>query len=164
MHRIAPFALVCFLSFHVLAVGIESVPKGASDPVSESLKKMWQPITRPYARLTGQWQTWNLFAPDPLTRVSSLYIDVSESGEWQERLVFSHETFPRLRSTNMLKMVRHFSEVKEKYEEPRREFLLRLCIQENLGVGKEMRARFLSEDLLKPSETSESEYFFTCSS
>ena len=164
MKRIVHCALVCFLCFHVLAVGIESIPVSAKDPISLTLRKTVQPITRSYARLTGQWQTWNLFAPDPPTKVPSLHIDIREEGEWQERMLFSSETLPWWRSTNMLKIIRYFAEETDKYEGPRTTFFEGLCKELDLSRGTEARARFVSIDFMNTDETSLIEYLFMCTS
>ncbi len=55
-------------------------------PLSE-LRRMTEPFSQPYVNATGLTQTWNLFAPDPLTRTRRLearilYTDGS-SATWQ---------------------------------------------------------------------------------
>ena len=143
-------------------MGIEGIPVSAEDPISTALKETLQPITRPYTRFTGQWQTWNLFAPDPLTQVSSLHIDVLQEGQWQEKRIFSSDTLPWWRSTNMLKIIRYLAQEEEKHTESRMLFFEGLCREEKILPGAKMRARVASFNSLDPSDRSEKEYVFVC--
>lgn len=152
-----------FFSLQVLAIGVEAIPKTAHDPLSLMLRGFWQPLTHPYIALTSQWQNWNLFAPDPLREVVTVFVDVrKESDLWEEVLVLGPGIckWPATscggwRETALLKVARALAEEHPKYARARQDFLQRLCPMFGIPGGGTLRLRAREADLAQISTVSE---------
>ena len=160
---IAPYALVLFLCFHSLAIGIEAIPPEAQDSTSRLLRSAWQPITRPYISLTWQWQRWNLFAPDPLAETSDYTLDVLRDDEWQEVIHFTPETMPWWRKATLLKVLRTVTQ-DGRFQQSRVAFLRRFCEQQNFSAGERVRLRVRTVGVTNITLPRETTFGYVCSS
>lgn len=167
--------LLLFCTLHVLAIGTDAIPQGSRDPVSSMVRRSLQPLTRPYTRITFQWQRWDLFAPDPSREVVTVHVDAKESsGLWEERLVIEPgmSTWPAplragrfagqptrsvgwWRMSALLKVARALAEEHPKYDRSRQEFLQRLCTRFGIPGGGTLRLRVREADLAQMSMVSE---------
>ncbi len=97
-------------------------------------------LTRPYIMITSQWQQWNMFAPDPLRRVSGLEFEVQRAGEWQPYLLLNADTIQWWRRAHFLKIARRMTE--EDRNEPLSARLTQLtCTNFQLPPGTPVRVK-----------------------
>lgn len=68
--------IMLFCVFHVWSVFSFSAPSSLMKtvPLVQKVRDMTSYYVDPYLRLTSQWQSWNLFAPNPLRRVVNFSI------------------------------------------------------------------------------------------
>lgn len=60
----------------MLAVALFAVPGAYQDlAIVQFLRHHFNDSTRPYVLITSQWQSWPLFAPDPLRRVTRMHVE-----------------------------------------------------------------------------------------
>ncbi len=104
--------------WHMFAIAAYSPTETERGKINSWLetKQWWQPIdksydhfyrwgVRPYVLLTSQWQRWNLFSPDPLRRVTNIYIERMNSDSWVEAVVFRGDTVPWYKQAKELKLL-----------------------------------------------------------
>lgn len=79
----AKTSVALFFVWHVVAVGVYTIPGEAKDGPSRWIKENVVPRVAPYLLLTSQWQQWNLFSPNPLRRIVFYRIEKQNPyGEW----------------------------------------------------------------------------------
>lgn len=94
--------IVLFCLWHMFAVGLTSIPRSAEDSFSKATRHLLPAVT-PYLQTTSQWQLWDLFAPDPLRRVTLYRIEEQKDGEWTERITIKPGTYSVFRHAVMFK-------------------------------------------------------------
>src|SRR3990167_9356753 len=119
--------VIAFFSLHTLSLGIGSVPSEAADPLSRGFRMLFEPVTGLYLNATGQWQKWNLFAPDPSRRSLTYDIDFFQGEKRIASVPLAPKSIPWMRRTNLLKIMRNLWNDGEMYTALRREFLRSLC-------------------------------------
>jgi hypothetical protein len=141
MRRLARPLLALFLLWHVTAVTAYALPSLGFLPggVSAGLSA----ITRPYALVTGQWQRWNAFAPDPESTVPFYLIETrSGAGAWSVvGAIKPTDLSPRIRPS-----VIHFAKDALQNGAPRTDpvavrFLQERCAALGLAPGSRVRLR-----------------------
>lgn len=80
-NRVTVWLIPLFCLWHMFAVSAFIIPisyPGGMGTVGEQLRG----FSSPYVLALSQWQQWNLFAPDPIRRVSEYSIDRDVKGVW----------------------------------------------------------------------------------
>lgn len=67
--------LLAFLLWHMAAVAFYALPPGGQALFPQSVRSWLGERVRPYVFTLSQWQQWNIFAPDPLRRVSRYVVE-----------------------------------------------------------------------------------------
>ena len=83
LRTFAKVGVALFCLWHMAAVGLYALPDQADDRVTKWLADHAVPVVTPYVLVTGQWQQWNLFAPNPLRRIVFYKIETRNPlGDW----------------------------------------------------------------------------------
>lgn len=97
--------LILFLLWHAFSVAFYSIPRDAKDVFSVWTRIDVLPVITPYMYVTSQWQLWNIFAPDPLRRVTAYRIDVQREGTWQHLITIEPNAYGILRHATRMKLM-----------------------------------------------------------
>ena len=129
--------IILFCLYHVMAVGLFSMP--TDDKRMEPLRQAVLPYIRPYLLTTSQWQQWNLFAPDPLRRVTEFAIEKRQGNAWVLSKSLTPKTLPWWGDTDELKLLRRLEDGGDAFAPLRRRYLEMHCHEENLRRGTWLR-------------------------
>lgn len=136
-----------------------------SKPIEKQyeFKKRWQRTirrkVRPYLLITGQWQRWNLFSPDPLRRNSTYLMDVEVGeDEWRTFKIITPNKVQWWRRAFTLKTMRRL-EQEDKHGPIRDRFLQLHCMLEGIRPGRKVRMRKKYFVLEKTPALSDPEYW-----
>jgi hypothetical protein len=102
--------IIFFCLFHMAAIALFALPESVKNPGIVAAKASVMPIVKPYLHLTSQWQSWNLFSPTPLRRVSRYFIDQKRGEDWELIHTIDWNTIPTFRQADELKMIRTLEE------------------------------------------------------
>jgi hypothetical protein len=97
-------AIALAVVWHMFAVGVYAIPTDAKDGASLWLRSTFVPTVRPYLLLTSQWQQWNLFAPDPLRRVTTYRLEMQNNGDRETVATIDERTYNRARHAARFKL------------------------------------------------------------
>lgn len=98
---------IAFLLYHAAAVALFSVPRQSRNlPYAREIRTAFLPLIEPYLLLTSQWQRWELFAPDPLRRVTSMTVYGAKDQRWETLRVLSPDALSPSRRARELKLLR----------------------------------------------------------
>lgn len=97
--------LVVLLIWHMFAVATYAFPRESDNIINEYVKTRIHPIVTPYMLATSQWQLWNLFAPDPLRRVTIYHIEYQQNGLWKQLRTIQPGSFSIWRHAVQFKMM-----------------------------------------------------------
>lgn len=97
--------------------------------------------TDPYMLLTGQWQRWNMFAPDPETRVARYALEhrVAGMGAWETLETADPARLPGTRRPSSLKLMADLLASLPRTEPVVRRLLDRACTAHGLPPGRPVR-------------------------
>lgn len=102
--------VIAFVLWHGASVAIYSTPR-SNAPAMRWFDERIRPLVRPYMLATSQWQSWELFAPDPHRRSVSLMLAVQgEDGTWKVRGTVDPASVPWWRQSDELKTMRALEE------------------------------------------------------
>jgi hypothetical protein len=118
----------------MMSVLIYSIPRDIKNPLL--------PIVSPYMWITSQWQLWNLFAPDPLRRVTAYEVDVRQGNIWQLLTTIDAQTYPWWRHAAQWKLIGNVLDPYAKREEPAKRFLQSLCAPFHVAAGTRLRVQY----------------------
>lgn len=147
--------VIAFFFLHALSLGIGSIPSGAKDPLSEGIRMFFSPVTNLYLNATGQWQNWNLFAPDPARNTLTFEIDLTEGGMRKGTVALTPQGIPWMRRTALLKIMRQLWNDGDSYTAIRITFLQSLCKRWELPENTTLRLRVKLADIIDPSMLNE---------
>ncbi len=147
--------VIAFFSLHALSVGIGSIPSGAKDPLSQGLRIFFGPAVNLYLNVTGQWQNWNLFAPDPSRSNLTFEIDLTEGGVEKGTVALTPDGIPWMRRTALLKIMRHLWNDGDSYTVVRKTFLHSLCKRWDLPESTTLSLRVKLIDIIDPVKLNE---------
>lgn len=133
---IGKIAIVLFCVWHMFAVAIYIIPDEADGTIPAFLKTEILPYVRPYILMTSQWQQWNIFAPDPIRRVSFYEIDVLQNGRWEAGLRIDRSTYSWRNRAKEFKIIRRTN---ENGDEAAKNYLTSLCRDGTFGEGTTVR-------------------------
>ena len=135
--------IIFFCLWHMSAVAIYTIPRESTDRVSIWAREKLLPKVTPYMLQTSQWQLWNLFAPNPLRRVTYYALDTWENGAWQEHTVIRPGTYPFWSHAWHFKMLLALWEENRVDLLPVSEHLAQLqCERFGIAPGQRMRLRY----------------------
>lgn len=143
--------VITFISLHALAIGIGSIPSGAKDPLSRGVRMFFEPVTNLYLNATGQWQNWNLFAPDPARNNLTFEIDLTEGGIKKGTVALTPQGIPWIRRTALLKIMRQIWNEGEAYTTVRTTFLHSLCKRWELSETTTLHLGVKLIDVIDPT-------------
>lgn len=106
-------------------------------------------LVSPYLQITSQWQQWDLFSPDPYTRVSTYVFETRDAeGKWLPAGVIDARSFPVPRRAAFNKL---FNNVLDDPASPFGARLLQhLCTGRGLSAGTAVRMNVLAYVLPHP--------------
>lgn len=109
--RLLRACLIAFFVYHSYAVFVYSIPREERRWLPRAVLNFSVPYLTPYLFATSQWQMWNLFAPDPLRRVThGTIVGQTESGEWRVLVTTTSEELPWWRTAKEFKVLRRVME------------------------------------------------------
>ena len=145
------FFVVLFFLWHAFAIGIysfkhplaQSLP--ATNPVIRFVDTQLYPLVRPYLLVTSQWQRWNLFAPDPLRRMSKLEVQIYDSAkqEWKSLKTIDADHINWWHHAIMLKTIRRMGS-NDGYAPARNRLLKFYCGNADPSQEQSVRLRQMS--------------------
>ena len=98
LRRIATVVGKCcvaaFVTWHMFAVGVYAVPGAAEDRFAKFAQSTLLPRVSTYILLSSQWQQWNLFAPDPIRRITYYRFEQDTPDGWEEVVTLQPGSYP----------------------------------------------------------------------
>lgn len=154
MHRtIGKALLVAFLLWHMFAVAAYSIPRDAKDDFAVLAHRKLIPLVSPYLFMTSQWQLWNIFAPDPLRRVTAYRVEVQEGRNWRTIDTVSPDMFSFFRHAARVKLM---GNLLDEFSDNRAPFAGRymqlLCMEQNIPTDTPIRLVYSYYVLPKPEK------------
>src|SRR3989338_8562400 len=140
--------IILFCIYHMAAVGLFSIPM--EDAAMQPLRQTVLPYIRPYLLVTSQWQQWNLFAPDPLRRVTEFAIEMRQGNTWVPYKIIHSKTIPWWRDDDELKLLRRLEDGGEKMKPLQRRYLEMHCHEEDLPAATTLRLMIRWHVIQKP--------------
>jgi hypothetical protein len=137
---VGKICLMLFVTWNMFAVGIYAVPREAEDKIAVAWKQVLLPIVSPYVLFTSQWQLWNIFAPDPLRRVTFYRIETQQDGMWKEVTTIKPGSFSIWRHATQFKMLGNILDENSQDRAPiAGRFLHLFCGQEHIASTTPIR-------------------------
>lgn len=142
--------IVCLALWHMFAVAAYALPSAATDRLTTLLRGTLTRAATPYVKATSQWQQWDLFSPNPYTRVSRYVFEVREAeGAWTPAVTMEARSFPLLRRAALIKL---FHNILDDSSPVLTQRLMRhLCVDRGLPEGTPVRLRIEAYVLPHPS-------------
>lgn len=142
---IIKLTIVLFFLWHITAVGVYAIPQESQNPPSAWLKRNILPNVAPYILLTGQWQQWNLFAPDPLRRVTYYRIEQWDGWIWRSIAELKPGIVPWWRHAAQFKVFERLLEEGNTWKIPlRQRYVSFFCRDFSIPSGTPLRLVYLS--------------------
>lgn len=136
--------IILFCLWHMFAVGITSIPRSAKDDFSVASRRIL-PFVSPYLQTTSQWQLWDLFAPDPLRRVTLYRIEAQTNGEWTEIATIKPGTYSVLEHAVFFKyFINVLNASGDSMTKAKEQFLSIQCKEHQLHGGTPIRLTLLA--------------------
>lgn len=107
MRRILAVAIACFAIWHAVAIGIFAIPREANDSFARLSRITLLPVVSPYVWLTGQWQQWNLFSPNPDAQSKDYVFEWFDGQNWQQLTSLHRGSYSILRHATRFKLLRN---------------------------------------------------------
>lgn len=102
--RVQIWLIPLFCLWHMFAVASFIIPlsyPGGMGIVGQRLHD----LSAPYVLSLSQWQQWNLFAPDPIRRVSQYTIDTEVTGAWTATQLIDPSSRPFYEYAKLMKVL-----------------------------------------------------------
>jgi len=153
MNLLSKIAITLFCLWHMLAVVAYSPTDSQRNKIQQwfNAQEWWQPYSQPYTQfyrwgvrpyilLTSQWQRWNLFSPDPLRRITNVYIDKKIDDNWKEVKVLKGDSIVWYRRAKELKLT---GRIDSNYRQDvfKKQYLQNICRSEQLKPETTLRWR-----------------------
>lgn len=144
IRSIGKLCIAAFVIWHAFSVAIYTIPRESKDAFSIKIREKLIPIVAPYMFTTSQWQLWNLFAPDPLRRVTFYKLEIMRNGEWIEHELIQPGSYSVWRHATRFKMMGNtFDEFSENVMDLSIRYLQRTCEKNNMPDGTPIRMRYI---------------------
>ncbi len=136
--------LILFVTWHMFSVGVYAVPRISQDKISVAWRMHLLPIVTPYMLMTSQWQLWNIFAPDPLRRVTFYRIETKNDDSWNELITYKPGTLSLWRHATYFKMFSNMLDEESDTLAPiAGRFLHLLCKEHAVASGTPVRLKYI---------------------
>lgn len=133
--------VIAAVVWHMFAVFIYAIPSDAQDRFAKFTQSALLPYVTDYILYTSQWQQWNLFAPDPIRRVTYYQLQTSTPSGWRDVVTFQPGSFPWWQHANRFKLLLGVMEGSSPDVSERLVHLL--CSEYNLEPGSLARMNYL---------------------
>lgn len=98
--------IALFCAWHVTAVFLYTIPGDSTDRASRWVADNLTPYVTHYMLITSQWQQWNLFAPNPLRRITFYRIETQNAeGNWAYVASVNRQTYGSMRHAVRFKLL-----------------------------------------------------------
>jgi len=137
------------------AVFLYVLPSASKNPSVKWLRKNYTKSVRPYMLVTSQWQQWNLFAPDPLRRVTHYIIDQEDPTTftgWSTLIRYQPGSFPWYRHASNFKVLDRIFDYKDRKRPLQERYIQTSWEKFNLPPGTKLRMRYLYYVIPKKKE------------
>jgi hypothetical protein len=132
--------LVIFFLWHMFSVAVYSIPRDAKDAFSQWSRFDLLPLVTPYMYITSQWQLWNIFAPDPLRRVTTYRTEIRRDNGWVQLEAVGPDSFSIFRHATRIKLMGNMlDEFSDNRAAIAGRYLHLLCSEHNVPSGTPMR-------------------------
>ncbi len=145
--------IVLFCLWHMFAVAVTSIPRTAKDAFSVATRQTLLPFVTPYLQITSQWQLWDLFAPDPLRRVTLYGIEVNRNDRWEEIAIIKPGTYAFTHHATYFKYLIHVMDSNNASLDAAKERFLHLQCQEH-DIAPSTQVRLVLYAVILPWNTS----------
>lgn len=143
LRHVGRLVLVLVLIWHMFAVAIYSIPRDAKDVFATWTRIDLLPTVTPYMYATSQWQLWNIFAPDPLRRVTSYRIEIQKNGVWEPLITIGPDSYSIFRHATRMKLMGNMlDEFSNNRAAIAGRFLTLLCSEHNVPSGTSIRLTY----------------------
>jgi hypothetical protein len=136
-------AIVVFVIWHGAAIVIYATPRDDTQAVTRFINGKPLAFVTPYLLVTSQWQLWNIFAPEPIRRVTSYRTDIQVNGEWKELTAVRPGTLSVWRHSTLFKLYGNIlSETSDNREVAADRYMHLQCEEFNLEPETPMRVSY----------------------
>jgi hypothetical protein len=136
----ARILLIGFLLWHMFAVAVYSTPRDSESDIATLAKAKLIPFVTPYMYVTSQWQLWDIFAPDPMRRVTSYRIEIHDENGWQELETFGPHRYSFFDHAAKIKLTNNLlSEFEDNRAPFAGRFMHLLCADHSVTTGTPIR-------------------------
>jgi hypothetical protein len=142
LRRLLRIPVIVFCLWHGTAIAVYTLPEGAKDPITRTIRQHVTPHVVPYLLWTSQWQLWNLFSPDPLRRVVEYRIDAWQNDMWVPVHALGARDIWEWRRADELKVLRQLEENPEGMQPLRQRYIRAYCEPLGLAPGTQIRLVF----------------------
>lgn len=108
--RACRWLIILFCVWHMAAVAIYCIPDDSKDTFSRFIADKGTPFVRSYLLITSQWQKWNIFAPDPIRRVSLYRVEIDRHGAWIPMVRIDPFSIPWWKHAKTLKLLNNIQD------------------------------------------------------
>lgn len=123
----------------MFAVAVFTTPRIAKDSFATFSINYLIPRVAPYLQMTSQWQLWDLFAPDPLRRITGYRIEKEVNGTWQTVTEIDASTYPWYQHSTRFKYYINVLEGSDDVNAAKRQFLALQCNEWKLPADTHVR-------------------------
>ena len=127
--------VITFCLWHMVAIVVYGWPGVGPEFMNQTANSI-KPHIRPYMLVTSQWQKWNLFAPDPLRRVTEYILEVQQGDYWTARSALRPGKVSWWRRAHELKLARRLEQADEPMQE---RYVHLLCWEQGIEPGTNVR-------------------------
>ncbi len=124
----------------MFAVAVFSTPRDSKSDIATIAKSHLIPFVSPYMYSTSQWQLWDIFAPDPIRRVTTYRIEIQHGSTWNELETFTPKSFSFFRHAVQVKLLHNIlSEFSDNRGPYAGRFMQVLCMKHGVQAGTPVR-------------------------
>lgn len=106
LRTFAKVGIALFCAWHMAAIGLYTIPGEATDRASRWVLDNVTPHATKYVLMTSQWQQWNLFAPNPLRRITFYRVETQNAeGSWAYVTSVNRYTYGGMRHAVRFKLL-----------------------------------------------------------
>lgn len=144
----AQCCIVIFCLWHMFAVLVFAIPRESRDSFSMNVRAVLLPVVTPYMYTTSQWQLWNVFAPDPLQRITLYRVEEQTADGWSVVDTIKPGSYAWWRHANYFKYTENV--LGSSNEGAQAQFLIQECTQRNIAPHTLLRLSQYSSTIPTP--------------
>lgn len=137
--------VIFFCLWHSAAIALYLLP-ALNVPLIGPVIGEAKAVTKPYILSLSQWQSWDIFSPDPLRRSSTYRIDRFDAGTWKAVRSISYDT---LSFTERAKEIKILERLEDSWQRLIPSYLQPLCNAIPQSEGGTLRLVAISQILPK---------------